>query len=216
MAIPSLDNNLVIFDRALDYIPVVSSLKNLIQIFQKTVFLSQMQSQSISASRYYTYLSQKSFNRYFMLLVPFVGNIIVAICDFTKSRRVRKNPSYAVEQDKNVHQPASEALKGDRKIVLAAVQQVCLCSNNNINSMRNSFLFSDAEEQWPAIEEVFYSFLSFKELLVGIKLGAPKIENKFVDNSLTRFRNHKLYDSNVLGPVLRALLAPRQVPFMVM
>ncbi|MBS4168592.1 HEAT repeat domain-containing protein [Parachlamydia sp. AcF125] len=77
-------------DRVSDYIPAISTITNLIDLFQKCVVLPFKQKINVSKSHYYAYLKQKSFSRCVVLLLPVIGNILVAIYDFAKSR-----PHYA-------------------------------------------------------------------------------------------------------------------------
>ncbi|MBS4168593.1 HEAT repeat domain-containing protein [Parachlamydia sp. AcF125] len=77
-------------DRVSDYIPGISTITNLVDLFQKCAVLPFKQKTNVSKSHYYTYLKQKSFSRCIVLLLPVVGNIIVATYDFAKRR-----PNYA-------------------------------------------------------------------------------------------------------------------------
>ncbi|MBS4168595.1 HEAT repeat domain-containing protein [Parachlamydia sp. AcF125] len=77
-------------DRVSDYIPGVSTVTNLIDLFQKCAVLPFKQKANISKSHYYSYLKQKSFSRCVVLLLPVIGNILVAIYDFAKG-----GPNYA-------------------------------------------------------------------------------------------------------------------------
>jgi|GEM_PF-2893599 len=75
------------FDRFSDYVPILSTVTNLIDLFQKCVVIPLMNQQSVSSSHYYTYLNQKSFLRCVLLLVPVLGNIACGIYDFLQSDR---------------------------------------------------------------------------------------------------------------------------------
>ncbi len=69
---------LVRLDKFCDYIPVVSTVTNLFDLFQKCIILPQMSEASIRASHYYTYLNyHKSYERCTVLLLPFIGNAII-------------------------------------------------------------------------------------------------------------------------------------------
>lgn len=78
-------------DNACDYIPFVSTLSNLIDLFQKCVVLPLVSNQSIVNSHYYTHLKNKSILRCTFLLIPVIGNIIVGIYDFTNRKYNDKN-----------------------------------------------------------------------------------------------------------------------------
>ena len=80
-------------DAACDYIPVVSTASNLIDLFQKCVILPLMNKQSIANNHYYTYLKEKNVSRCLVLLIPVIGNIIIKICDYRKFKLIQKDPS---------------------------------------------------------------------------------------------------------------------------
>lgn len=81
-------NKVVIADRVCDYIPLVSSLTNLVDIFQKCVILSSKNRITIENNHYYEYLKDKSYARCIILLIPILGNIIVAIFDLVNKRGI--------------------------------------------------------------------------------------------------------------------------------
>lgn len=75
-------NFLVKADVVCDYIPVLSSATNLIDLFQKTIVLPKLSAEEIANNHYYTHLRDKEVSRCLTLLLPFLGNMIVAISDF--------------------------------------------------------------------------------------------------------------------------------------
>jgi len=104
--------NLVIADNVCDYIPAVSTLSNLTDLFQKCLVLSFMSDQTIVNNHYYTHLKNKSFLRCIVLLIPVIGNIIVGINDF--ANRKYKNKDFmlaAVQQNGSALRFASEQLR---------------------------------------------------------------------------------------------------------
>jgi hypothetical protein len=80
---------LVKVDLLCDYIPLVSTASNLIDLFQKYVVLPFLAKET--SNRYYQHLQQKSFFRCIALIIPILGNIIVGIYDLVH-RPVYKNP----------------------------------------------------------------------------------------------------------------------------
>lgn len=78
-------NNWIKADKILDRIPVLSTIANLVDLFQKTIVIPRMDKLDIDKSEYYAYLNKKSFVRCTLLLLPVLGNIIVAIYDLAKS-----------------------------------------------------------------------------------------------------------------------------------
>ncbi|MBS4168460.1 ankyrin repeat domain-containing protein [Parachlamydia sp. AcF125] len=89
---------LVKADQVSDYIPGISTITNLIDLFQKCVLFTSKQKVNISKSHYYTYLQQKSFARCGALLIPVLGNIIVAVYDLSKSKNNHKGVRIAAVQ----------------------------------------------------------------------------------------------------------------------
>ncbi len=92
------------FQKYGDYIPGVSTVKSLVDIFHKVVTLPRMNPAEIQKSRYYTLLSEKSMVRCVVLLIPVLGNIVIGVYDF-----FTKNPS--IEEKKEV--PIKEAVKNE-------------------------------------------------------------------------------------------------------
>ena len=130
----------VIVDKASDYLPCVSTVSNLIDLFQKCVVLPFMDKQTIANNHYYTYLKEKTVGRCFILLIPGIGNIIIQYYDYRELNSIRRNPldlQFASERLKNdltivleavrrngiALQFASEGLKNDLTVVLEAVRQ---------------------------------------------------------------------------------------------
>lgn len=73
---------LIEVDRACDYIPFVSTLSNIVVLFQKCTYYCLPE--SIAKNRHWTHIHEKEFSRCLTLLVPFVGNICVLLSDYSK------------------------------------------------------------------------------------------------------------------------------------
>nr|NGY94864.1 hypothetical protein [Neochlamydia sp. AcF84] len=107
-----------------DYLPFVSTVTNLVYIFQKAVILPIKQKGCMPKSSYYNHLSQKSFARCIILLLPALGNIIIGIYDFAHRKNYNKNTgvepiNYNDGTSTFTHQP----FKNDIKIDLATEKQ---------------------------------------------------------------------------------------------
>ncbi|MBS4168300.1 hypothetical protein [Parachlamydia sp. AcF125] len=100
---------LVKADQVSDYIPGISTVTNLVDLFQKFVVLPSKQKANISKSHYYTYLQQKSFSRCLVLLIPVIGNIIIAVDDFAKNNPSHEDANLAVAQPAPVSAPQSSS-----------------------------------------------------------------------------------------------------------
>jgi Leucine-rich repeat (LRR) protein len=73
-----IDNNLFVrFDRASDYIPLVSTATNLLFLFQKYVLFNY--TESFFSQDYRNYLQEKPTTLSIVLLIPVIGNIFAAI-----------------------------------------------------------------------------------------------------------------------------------------
>lgn len=79
---PRIENFLVKADNICDYIPIVSTATNLVDLFQKTVLMPKLDAEDTSKNEYFTHLKSKKLARCFALLFPFIGNMFIAICDF--------------------------------------------------------------------------------------------------------------------------------------
>lgn len=131
---------LVKADNVCDYIPVVSTVSNLIDLFQKYIILSVVDEQAIAENYYYTYLKEKNALYCFILLIPIIGNIIIKIFEHMEYNAIKQNGlnlEFASEKLKNnkdvvlaavaqngwAFEFASEKLKNDKDVALAAVTQ---------------------------------------------------------------------------------------------
>ncbi len=65
-------------DHVCDYIPIVSTVTNLIDLFQKYICMPRSEEKNY----YFVHLQEKSVLRSLVLLVPLVGNIVIIIYDF--------------------------------------------------------------------------------------------------------------------------------------
>lgn len=82
MMISNFQYNLVKSDLISDRIPLVSTVTNLIDIFQKCLVLPLLtlaSSDTVKKSYYYTHLNQKSLLRCIVLCIPIIGNIYIAL-----------------------------------------------------------------------------------------------------------------------------------------
>ncbi|PIS00701.1 MAG: hypothetical protein COT84_06255, partial [Chlamydiae bacterium CG10_big_fil_rev_8_21_14_0_10_35_9] len=109
-------------DTFCDYVPGLSSVSSLTDLFLKTVIFPNIEPSSIKSSHYYTHLSQKSFTRCIALLIPVIGNILVAIYDFVNRKYDDKDFMLdAIQQNARSFRFASERLKNDKDFILTAM-----------------------------------------------------------------------------------------------
>ncbi|WP_068469889.1 hypothetical protein [Candidatus Protochlamydia phocaeensis] len=82
----SISSILIEIDRIGDYLPIASTVINLIDLFEKCVLKAYSQSAFVKTNRYFSYISDKSSLRCVVLLVPVLGNIAVGIHDLIQKR----------------------------------------------------------------------------------------------------------------------------------
>jgi TPR repeat protein len=83
---------LIYLDIAFDYIPVVSSISNLIEIFLKATVVPK--NKIAARDHYYTHLQEKHYKRCLVLLIPVIGNIKVALNDYRDYNFQRGKENY--------------------------------------------------------------------------------------------------------------------------
>lgn len=69
-----------------DCIPVVSSATNLIDLFLKYVFRPCVGQARLENSHYFAYLEGKTGARSVILLIPVVGNVLIALLDHSSAK----------------------------------------------------------------------------------------------------------------------------------
>lgn len=74
-------------DKVSDYIPVLSTFSNLVDLLQKVVLRSKPPAE-IEKNRYYRQIKDKSVLRCLVLLIPVFGNISVALWDSGRRDRI--------------------------------------------------------------------------------------------------------------------------------
>ncbi len=109
---------LVQADRACDYIPVLSTVTNLIDLFQKCCCSCEPKPKD----HYYKHIQDKSVLRCITLLIPVVGNLIVALYDACSVPSDRQKLLAAINRDAAVFQRSTSPLKHERQFILDAVR----------------------------------------------------------------------------------------------
>lgn len=93
MQVPSLSSSIVLIDRVMDYVPIISTFTNLIDIFHKYKFTKKENGpQTLQQNHYYKHITEKSYVRCVILLVPFLGNLSIALYDGWHALRNRPVP----------------------------------------------------------------------------------------------------------------------------
>ena len=84
---------LIQLDYLCDEIPFISTITNLIDLFQKYVVFPMMDESVILESHYFTHIKNKSSVRSTFLLFPIFGNLIVRIDAWTQTNEDKRSVS---------------------------------------------------------------------------------------------------------------------------
>jgi hypothetical protein len=107
-----------------DYIPFISTLNSITELFKKCVVIPFMNAEIINANHYYIYLKEKPVERCIMLLIPIIGNIMILLSDYINRNYCDKAAMLnIVQQDGVALRSAHYQIKTNEDVVLAAVQQ---------------------------------------------------------------------------------------------
>lgn len=128
MNMSSINIFLVKVDCVCDYVPVVSTVTNFFDLFQKCVILPFTQKETIEANHYYKHLNQKSFARCILLMLPLVGNIIIGIYDFTHKKGDKKS-EIGVDQ-KKTYKDQIELNDVDKVVVSGGCSESSPCQHD--------------------------------------------------------------------------------------
>ena len=82
-----LSEILICLDKTADYVPIVSSVTNLVDLFQKFLIHLDINQKIVNKNCYYTYLNSKRFVRCVILLIPVIGNISIGIFEFRNKNK---------------------------------------------------------------------------------------------------------------------------------
>jgi hypothetical protein len=75
----TISNLLVTADNISNYIPFVSTITNIVDIFLKCVVIPRLERENIPLNHYFTHLQKKSLALCIILLVPVLGNIAIGL-----------------------------------------------------------------------------------------------------------------------------------------
>jgi hypothetical protein len=125
-----IQNMLVGCDRVCDYIPVISTVTNLVDLFIKNLScihakVEDCKKAGVEGNHYYQHLIDKTACRCVILLIPILGNIVIALWDLINKRRF-DNPDYVLkvtEKQPILFQKASVRLRSDPAFVLKVLEK---------------------------------------------------------------------------------------------
>ena len=134
----AVSNFLIKADRVCDHIPVVGTVTNLIDLFQKCCFIPLKK--ATHASRYYTHIKDKSALRCVLLMIPVLGQILVYFLKDKINNHEKNHKLASLRKNGLELQYASDACKSDPDIVRAAVGKDGMALQFALALLRKSIL----------------------------------------------------------------------------
>lgn len=94
-----IETLLIKIDQFTDYIPAVSTVTNLVDLFEKYVLLPIIERCGVDTTqnRYWTHIKNKDSGRCGLLLIPVVGNSIIGYRDFRTTEPEPYRPIYRTD-----------------------------------------------------------------------------------------------------------------------
>lgn len=116
---------LVKADKALDFVPILSTLTNTIDIFQKCAVFPLCKKQCIEKNRYFTHLKNKKLFKCVLLLIPIFGNIVIGIITVNKKvQKSRENKKKEIQDIFHINQANFEQIQKNGDIRPIQVNQI--------------------------------------------------------------------------------------------
>ena len=131
----SVSRALIKADNFLDYVPVLSSISNLVILFQKCV-LANVPKNEIT-DHYYKHIKDKSCVRCVILLIPVIGNVIIAINDLINKKNINNPSSNPNHGNGLALEHAGDTVKDDYNVFFRAVQHNPLALQHASARLRN-------------------------------------------------------------------------------
>lgn len=82
-------------DRVCDYFPFVSTVSNIVDLFQKYVY--KCLPENIAKNRYWTHIKWKEISRCIILLIPILGNFYIIINDYFEYKKDKTSCDQAIQ-----------------------------------------------------------------------------------------------------------------------
>lgn len=121
-----MNTSFIQFDKTASYIPGVSTIVNLPEIMYKLFTMNQLDEKSLQSDSVKSYLSEKSFIRCIILLIPILGNLAILASDLIELVRNRQNKAPTTAPSEPVVLPEEEIhqLMEEREKVEAEFHEV--------------------------------------------------------------------------------------------
>lgn len=123
-------NNISIkIDKTFEYIPFVSTVNSIVALFNKYVVFPYLERTTIDSNPYFKHIDQKNAYRTVTLLFPFLGNLLVALFDYSKNLQlwglILSTPSIdhdftsskTIDEQRTKHEEAKQFLIDNLKII---------------------------------------------------------------------------------------------------
>lgn len=111
------NTNLIKLDIYSDYIPIVSSITNIFNLFQIFFIRNCIDSANIN-HHYFSYIKDKSYFRVITLCIPILGNITIFLADYFERKNILNSIS---KGNIDPFITSSIAFKYDKKVSIAAL-----------------------------------------------------------------------------------------------
>lgn len=203
----NISSSLIKADRFCDRIPVLSSINNLVDLVQKALIVPSKTSDSAQASRYFSYLNQKSAGRCAILMIPVIGNLIIGLFDFAKEQKAKISdkpitnnlpPEFIQQVDDEYialrNNPlalknARYELQSDKQKVKEAVNQNGLALEFASNELKNdiSVVTEAVKQNGDALKFASYSLQQDEEIVkhavaqngLSLRFAHPDLRSRF-------------------------------------
>ncbi|MCB1111970.1 MAG: hypothetical protein H7A37_10455 [Chlamydiales bacterium] len=139
-------------DRVCDYIPIVSTASNFVDLFEKLAFKG-FDSTAIHQNRYFTYIDNKPTWRCVALLIPILGNIIIAIDDLVKYGEKKELKKKQVNDEAMIRGKKVPADHKAREIFKQQIHSEEVKSHITDQNNQIEFFKNPNEAQWDEIVE---------------------------------------------------------------
>lgn len=184
-------------DKVADYIPVISTLSNLTDLFIKSVILPHVKQEKIEKHHYFVHLQEKDLSRSLKLLVPVIGNLIIALKDLSKNVYIKKyydQHEHQLKIDGNALRITPKHVRDSTKLVTVAVRSDGLALQYASKRIQNkkSVVLEAVNKKGEAIQFASDRLRRDKKVALKALKNNPKAY-KYIDEELKKDPDIKKY-----------------------
>jgi hypothetical protein len=185
-------------DALLDYVPGVSTLTSLVTIFQKVVVLPRLSPEEISNSHYYSYVASKEVLRCVLLLIPCIGNIVIALWDICihirRGHTSVPEESPSIDRSLGSHSASELTQAHEDPPTLIQVEELPIDQGNSSHSIRQqssedvdveSTISIDCEEDLEEISDESEILHQFDHMDVDLATYGIQLTNALKDRGIS-------------------------------